>query len=54
MTPSRVARFKVRRIKANGRERERMKGLNEQLEVFVKQFLVFPYHKNYQKLKHYV
>ncbi|UJR22270.1 hypothetical protein I4U23_025330 [Adineta vaga] len=33
MTPSRVARFKVRRIKANGRERERMKGLNEQLEV---------------------
>jgi neurogenic differentiation factor 1 len=32
MTPSRVARFKVRRIKANGRERERMKGLNEQLE----------------------
>jgi hypothetical protein len=33
MTPARVARFKVRRIKANGRERERMKGLNEQLEV---------------------
>lgn len=33
MTPSRVARFKVRRIKANGRERERMKGLNEQLEL---------------------
>jgi hypothetical protein len=33
MTPSRVARFRVRRIKANGRERERMKGLNEQLEV---------------------
>jgi hypothetical protein len=33
MTPSRVARFKVRRIKANGRERERMKDLNEQLEV---------------------
>ena len=32
MTPSRIARFKVRRIKANGRERERMKGLNEQLE----------------------
>jgi hypothetical protein len=32
MTPSRVARFKVRRIKANGRERDRMKGLNEQLE----------------------
>ena len=32
MTPSRVARIKVRRIKANGRERERMKGLNEQLE----------------------
>jgi hypothetical protein len=33
MTPARVARFKVRRIKANGRERDRMKGLNEQLEV---------------------
>ena len=33
MTPARVARFKVRRIKANGRERERMKGLNEQLEL---------------------
>ncbi|CAF0733721.1 unnamed protein product [Adineta ricciae] len=33
MTPARVARFKVRRIKANGRERERMKGLNEQLEI---------------------
>jgi neurogenic differentiation factor 1 len=32
MTPSRIARFKVRRIKANGRERERMKSLNEQLE----------------------
>jgi hypothetical protein len=32
MTPSRVARFKVRRIKANGRERERMKDLNQQLE----------------------
>ncbi|CAF5004428.1 unnamed protein product [Rotaria sp. Silwood1] len=32
MTPSRIARFKVRRIKANGRERERMKDLNEQLE----------------------
>jgi hypothetical protein len=32
MTPSRVARFKVRRIKANGRERDRMKGLNEELE----------------------
>ena len=33
MTPSRIARFKVRRIKANGRERDRMKGLNEQLEI---------------------
>ncbi|CAF0987133.1 unnamed protein product, partial [Didymodactylos carnosus] len=33
MTPARVARFKIRRLKANGRERDRMKGLNEQLEI---------------------
>ncbi len=31
MTPSRVARFKLRRIKANARERSRMHGLNEAL-----------------------
>ncbi|CAF1293337.1 unnamed protein product, partial [Didymodactylos carnosus] len=33
MTPARVAKFKIRRLKANGRERDRMKGLNEQLEI---------------------
>jgi neurogenic differentiation factor 1 len=31
MTPARVARFKLRRIKANERERSRMHGLNEAL-----------------------
>ena len=33
MTPARVAKFKLRRIKANARERSRMHGLNEALEV---------------------
>jgi hypothetical protein len=32
MTPARVAKFKLRRIKANARERSRMHGLNEALE----------------------
>jgi hypothetical protein len=31
MTPARLARFKLRRIKANARERSRMHGLNEAL-----------------------
>jgi hypothetical protein len=33
MTPARVAKFKLRRIKANARERSRMHGLNEALEI---------------------
>ena len=33
MTPARVAKFKLRRIKANARERSRMHGLNEALEL---------------------
>lgn len=32
MTPARIAKFKLRRIKANARERSRMHGLNEALE----------------------
>jgi hypothetical protein len=32
MTPARIAKFKLRRIKANERERSRMYGLNEALE----------------------
>ena len=33
ITPARVAKFKLRRIKANARERSRMHGLNEALEL---------------------
>lgn len=33
MTPARVAKFKLRRIKANARERSRMHGLNNALEI---------------------
>ena len=33
MTPARIAKFKLRRIKANARERSRMHGLNDALET---------------------
>ena len=33
MTPARIAKFKLRRIKANARERSRMHGLNGALEI---------------------
>jgi hypothetical protein len=51
MTPSRVARFKVRRIKANGRERERMKGLNEQLEVLRETIPCFSFSQKLSKIE---
>lgn len=33
MTPTRLARVQLRRLNANCRERQRMQGLNEQLEI---------------------
>lgn len=51
MTPSRIARFKVRRIKANGRERERMKGLNEQLEVLRETIPCFSFAQKLSKIE---
>jgi len=33
ITPARIAKFKLRRIKANARERSRMHGLNDNLEI---------------------
>ena len=47
MTPMRLARFQRRRVNANCRERERMKGLNEQLEVLRE---VIPHFSLAQKL----
>ena len=51
MTPSRIARFKVRRIKANGRERERMKGLNEQLELLRETIPCFSFSQKLSKIE---
>ena len=51
LTPSRVARFKVRRIKANGRERQRMKGLNEQLEVLRETIPPFSFAQKLSKIE---
>lgn len=51
MTPSRVARFKVRRIKANGRERDRMKSLNEELEVLRETIPCFSFSQKLSKIE---
>ena len=51
MTPSRLARFKVRRIKANGRERQRMKGLNEQLEILRETIPCFAFAQKLSKIE---
>ena len=51
MTPSRVARFKVRRIKANGRERDRMQSLNEQLEVLRETIPCFSFSQKLSKIE---
>lgn len=51
MTPSRIARFKIRRIKANGRERERMKSLNDQLEILRSTIPAFSFSQKLSKIE---
>ena len=60
MTPARVEKFKVRRVKANSRERSRMHGLNDALDTLRQVrscrrfFYAFPVYPCWVYLRHVI